>query len=249
MNDTLELEMTTVLARTPPDEARNARRAAMFLSVVTDMTVETQSDYDAATDELRGVKQAWETMEADRLSFTTPLNDVLGRLNARFQPYLKTLKAAEAIIKGKMGAFLALQQRRVNEQHAAAEREAAAQRQQLEAQAAALRAQAQSQGVDERLRTEQQAAALEQSAAVAIAQPVSVAPVSKGVGISTSSTATFELVDMLALVKHIATARPDLVVLLKLDEVKVRAMVKMMGMNTTIPGLRVFERTNLTVRT
>lgn len=246
--DTLELETRTVLARTPPDEARNAKRAAMYMTLLSDMRVDTQPDYDLANSELRGVKAAWETMEADRLSFTEPLNGVLGKINARFQPYLKTLKAAEGIIKEKMGAYLAAQQRRITDERAAAERAVAAQREQIEAQAAALRAQAQTQDAEARLQTEAQAQALEQTAAVVIAQPATLATVQKGAGISTTSTASYEVIDFLASVKHIANTRPDLIVLLKFDEPKVRAMVKMMGAHTAFPGLRVFEKTGISVR-
>lgn len=244
--DPLVNDMSALTTKPLPDEARNKKRADMFLALVNGMSVETQEEYDEATSELRNLKATWDSMEADRTSFTGPLNTLLDRLNARFQPYLKTLKSAETIIKDKMAGFLTAQQAKAAKAQAEAEEQARVERERIEAQAAALRAQGGS--AKARAAAEEQAQALEQAAAVTIAQPVSVAPVSKGAGISTSSSATYELTDMLALVKHIAEKRPDLVVLLKLDEVKTRAMVKMMGTNTDLPGLRVFKKTGITVR-
>lgn len=244
--DPLVGDLSALTTKPLPDEARNKKRADMFLALVNGMSVETQEEYDEATSEVRNLKTTWDAMEADRTSFTGPLNLLLDRFNARFQPYLKVLKSAEVIIKAKMATFLTSQQRKADEAHAAAEGQAQAERERIEAQAAELRAKGGT--AKARAAAEEQAQALEQAAAVTIAQPVSVAPVSKGAGISTSSTATFELTDMLALVKFIAEKRPDLVVLLKLDEVKTRAMVKMMGTNTDVPGLRVFSKTGITVR-
>jgi septal ring factor EnvC (AmiA/AmiB activator) len=248
-SEVIDLEAAQPIVLKPlPDDARSAKRAAMFLALVTDMTVETRDDYDQAVDELRNVKEAWNTMEAERTSWTAPLNTYLDRLNAKFQPYLKTLKSAETIIKDKIAGFLTKEGAHTTELRIAAQTVATATRQDLEAQAEALRAKADTtKNAAARDDLLNQAAALEQTAMVVIAQPVPVA-IQAANGITPSKGVGFELVSMLELITHIVNKRPDLVVLLKLDDVKVRAMVKMLGLATDLPGIRVTARTNISVR-
>jgi len=301
------------VSKTPPDELANKKRADSFLALADQLTIESQDDYEFAAGELRTVKILWDTMEKERTSFTKPLNDVLDKLNARFQPYLKALcgdgkrgtVCAESIIKGKMAVYLEKEAARAREAQRLAEEAAAAERRRLEAEAAAERQRAAAAAAEiarqereraeaarkeqarldalaasaksakareaaaaaaeeQRLRdaaaseaaaaeaehareqAEQRAQAIETTAAVMIA-PVAVAPV-KTAGISAAKPVEFEVVDMLALVQHIATKRPDLVVLLTVETTKLRALVKMMGLKTDMPGVRVFEATQIRVR-
>jgi len=62
----------------------------------------------------------------------------------------------------------------------------------------------------------------------------------KAAGISTSKKIEFEVVDLHALVKHIA-AHPELIALVRQDDVKLRAYVKGLGLAAALPGVRVFE--------
>jgi len=243
-NDELTIEMGLVAKKAAPDEARNQRRAAMFLATVNELAIVTQDDYDMAVEELKSLKAAWDDMEADRTSFTKPMNEVLGKLNARFQPHLKTLKSAEEIVKGKISTWLTEQERLANETRQAAERQAEEERERIAREAEVLREQAASTGD---MALEAQAIALEQTAEVVIAQPAPVT-VYKGAGISTSKTYDFELTSMLELATFIVTKRADLIVLLGIDSVKMRAQVKMMGAKTDLPGVRVFPKTGVTVR-
>lgn len=313
--DVIEMETGAVAAvsKLPPDEARNKRRAEAMLALANSMDVKTQEDYDLAASELRTIIDMHAALDTERKSFTEPLNDVLTKLNAKFQPYLKALRGdgkkdsvhAEGIIKAKMSAFLVEQQRLADVARREAEALAKAERDRLEAEARALREKAEAEAretarieaervakaaaaqkliddaaaelkgkarkaAEEQARVlreaeearqaeanriaaeqaeqrEREAQALETTAAVTIAQPAVVA-VQKGRGISTPKTVDFELTSMLELVKHIATARPDLIVLLDLNETKMRALVKMMGMGTDLPGVRVFEKHGITVR-
>jgi hypothetical protein len=316
MNTTV-IEMETgaiaAVAKLPPDEARTKRRADAFLALATNMEVKTLEDYDLAATELRAIIAAHSALEAERVGFTQPLNDVLTKINAKFQPYLKALRGdgkkdtvhAEGILKGKMAAFLTEQQRLADVARREAEALAQAERDRLEAEARALREKAEAEAreaarieaervtkaaaaqkliddaaaelkgkarkaAEEQARVlreaeearqaeanriaaeqaeqrEREAQALETTAAVTIAQPVVVA-VQKGRGISTPKAVEFELLSLLDLVKHIGEKRNDLVVLLDLNETKMRALVKMMGMGTDLPGVRVFEKTGITVR-
>ena len=86
-------------------------------------------------------------------------------------------------------------------------------------------------------------AAIENVAAVIVAPITSAAPVKVG-GLSTSKTFDFEVTDLLALVKHIAT-HPEHINLVQADTVKLRGFVKSLGANTNLPGVRVFEKKSL----
>jgi hypothetical protein len=66
-------------------------------------------------------------------------------------------------------------------------------------------------------------------------------------GISTSTTVDVEVVDLLALVQHVAQ-RPELLALLAVDSVRLRAQVRATGMATNLPGVRVFEKQTLAAR-
>jgi hypothetical protein len=131
-----------IAAMVAPDSVRIAKRANSFLRMVESMSVETEDDYKCAHAELTGIKDAWKAMEADRTGFTGPLNAILDKINARFQPHLKTLKAAETIIKNKMLGYTAAQEKIAADARRAAEEAAAAERRRLEDEARAIAARA-----------------------------------------------------------------------------------------------------------
>ena len=138
------------------------------------------------------------------------------------------IDAEVAAARGKKAKEEAAQ--RAAEARAAEEtRQAQAQR---EAEAAAVAARA-------------SAAALEQTAAVVIARPVEQAAVR---GISAPKTLDFEITDKAGFLRFALDQRPDLLALWELDAAKMRALIKLQGEATTIPGLRVFSKTGITVR-
>lgn len=312
----VEVEEGALVAVTKmaPDEARNARRVEVLLNMARSITITNAQEYEMAAGELRRVKAVWDELETERTSLTGPLNEVLKKLNARFQPYLKALcgetgkkmECAESILKAKMAAFQAAEEARAREERRKAEEAAEAERQRLAREAAELRRKAEAEAeairqaeakrqaeaaaaqkalddaaaaarskkakqeaaeraeaariANERLAAEataraelaaQQAEELAQAnelaAAVVIAQPVAT-PVTKAAGIVTTKSFDFEVTDLLALAKHIVEKRPDLVVLLATDSVKIRAHVKTFGENAALPGLRVFTKSGITVR-
>lgn len=166
------------VSKTPPDEARNKRRTDAYLDLARSFKIETQDDYELAAGELRKIKTLWTNLEDERTSFTKPLNDVLDRLNARFQPYLKALcgdgkkttESAESILKGKMAAYLAEQERIAAEARRKAEEIAAAERQRLAAEAAETRRKAEEAAAQERRAEEERQAELRRQQAAAEAQ-------------------------------------------------------------------------------
>lgn len=124
--------------------------------------------------------------------------------------------AAAAIAAGDAQAAAAAQ----------AQQRAAEQEQQMAA-AASQRAQA-------------QAAQAATSAQIVTAPVVTITPPPKAAGISTSSRLDFEVTNLLALVQHIA-AHPELIALLRTDDVRLRGYVKGLGAACALPGVRVFE--------
>lgn len=133
-----------------PDEARTARKAQALVALAESMEVKTQEDYDLAIGELRTIVAFHAELEEERVGFTGPLNALLTKMNARFQPYLKALRgdgkkdtvSAESIIKGKCNAFLAEQQRKADEERRRAEAVAAAERKRLADEADRVRKEA-----------------------------------------------------------------------------------------------------------
>lgn len=305
--DIINAELGKMAAVASPDETRNKRKAEYFLAMVEEFSIATADDYERATAELRALKTAADAMEADRVSFTGPLNKVLKMLNDRFQPSIKLLELAEKTIKGKISAYLVEQQRKADEERRRAEAVAAAERKRLadeadrvrkeaeavaeaarkaeEARAAAARAelerkaaaeQAAARGkkakelAEQRAKEEREAeerraahaaqlladaeeeaarrvAALETTAAVTIAQPSTVV-VHKGRGISTPKKLVGVVTDKLALMKFIVEQRPDLAVLFDVNPTALNAQVKLMGLGTSVPGIRVDEQTSISVR-
>jgi len=115
-----------------------------------------------------------------------------------------------------------------------------------EERAAADRIEQQRQAEANARETAAQVAAVHAVAAVTIA-PTVAAAAPKAAGVSTSTTADFEVQDLVKLVKHIAE-HPELINLVCANDVKLRAYVKGVGLQCTLPGVRVFEKKTLASR-
>lgn len=310
MNTIVEIEPGAIAAvsKVPPEEARTKKRADMLVAMARSMEVTNPQENEFAADELRTIIKFHTELEAERVSFTGPINKVLDMLNARFQPYLKALRgpgSAEAIIKGKMATFAEKERLRVEAERREAERLAAAERRRLEDEADALRRKAEKEAQEAReaearrvaaaqaeqarldaaaaaargkkakeealaraaelarqnaetaQKAQQEAAeklqraaaeaqALEQTAAVVTAGPVVEA--ARVSGISTPKSVDYEVTDKAEFIRFALEKRPDLLDLWEPDAAKMRALVKLQGLATTMPGLRVFPKTGITVR-
>lgn len=257
-----------VVTTAAPDEAAIQKKANGWLELVKGLVVQSQDDYDLAVGELRQIKGAAKAMDAERVSWVDPLNQQVKRLNAMFMPRLKLLEQAEDTLKEKMAAWLRAEEQRRAEERRRAEEAAEAERRRLEAEAQAAReraeaeaaallaaakgkkgkAEAEAQAQQVIRAAEAKADVLEQTAAVTTALPIAAGPVSKGAGISTPKTVAYEVEDPLALMRFIVEKRPDLVVLFDVVPAKMNAQVKLHGLKTDLPGVRVFERTTIAVR-
>lgn len=312
----IEVETGAVAAvsKLPPDEARNKKKADSLVALAQAMEVKTPEDYEFAAAELRTIIGFHSELEEERVSYTGPINTALTRLNARFMPYLKALRgdgkkdtvSAESIIKGKMAAFTAEQERIAAEQRRQAELAAEAERRRLAAEAEKLRREAEDKRLAEeaaerqrqeaaraeqkrlddiaansrsaKLRkeaeeraaaqrlvdeeaervaklkreadaqlAEQQAQALEQTAAVVIAQPTA-AVVTRVAGIAGRKVVDYNVTDKAAFLRYVLDQRPDLLDVVELNATQMRRFIGLAGVRTVAPGLDVFEKTSLAVR-
>lgn len=253
-------------------------QAQRALAGAEDFTVDSDEMLEAAADDLRAIKALQKNVEAQRTSITAPLNQVLRAVNDLFRPAGEYLAKAENTLKGAMLTYTTEQQRKAEEARRKAEAEAAAERARLaeeqrrqeaiardaaqaaeraarEAAEAAARGDAEAAAAaQEQARVQAEAAqqanteaqAAEVTAAV-VSMPVAVAAPAKVTGISTSKSVDFVVEDLHALVRHVAE-HPELITLLMVDQVKLRAQVRATAMNTKLPGVRVFVKQSMSAR-
>lgn len=257
--------LAPVASLTLPDAADLSGRAQRALAFIREMTISSPDEYELAAEELRAIKARASKLEEQRTGITGPINKALKAINDLFRGPSELLGEAERTLKGKMLAWDQEQARIAAEARRAAEEAAAAERRRLAEEAAARRREAAEQAAAaERARAEGDAQAAELARAAAqraqseaavaatTAQLVTAAPVvaeapAKTKGIATVATIQFEVVDLHALVKHVAE-RPELLALLTPDSVKLRAYVRGLGTACALPGVRVFEEKTMRAR-
>lgn len=217
-----------------PDSAEINKAAAAALALVESFDVVDAATYEIAGDELKSIKAKAASLDERRKAITKPLDEAKKSIMDLFRGPVELLGKAEGILKGKMIAFQQEQDRKAAEARQAAERAAQAERDRLAKEAADLEAQ----GRAGEAMVKAQFAAMVVAPAPAVAAPVKIA------GVATTKTIDFEVVDLVALVQHIA-AHPDLIGLVAADSVKIRAFVRSLGLACELPGVRVFEKTGL----
>lgn len=252
-------------------------QARRMLADANDYTIDSIELYQAAAEDLQRVKALAKTVEETRVSITGPLHQAKVAVDNLFKGPTTFLQQAEAKLKGAMLTWdneqeqirreeqrRAEEARRLEEARLAAEqraREEEARRQEEEARRLeeearaaaaagdAAKAEKLQEAAQERAHAAEDAAAdahsLASTAAV-ITMPVST-PQPKVAGISTSKTVDFEVTSLHEFVKHVA-AHPELLNLVVADTVKLRAYVRGLGMNTALPGVRVYEKKTIAAR-
>lgn len=268
--------LAPIAALTLPDSSALTERARAALAFIESFEVDSNENFELAADELKAIKAKAIKLEEQRTSITGPINQGLRAINAIFAGPAELLKSAETMLKTKMLGWqreqerVAAEQRRIAEEAAAAERKrlaeeaaaALAAAKEKERQAAAAAAAGDQQAAQLAATEAQRAHAEAQSASttaqmVVAAAPAVVAPKAKGV--STASKVDFDVTSLRLLLAYIATgkvfeegdaalAHPELLGLLRVDEVKLRAYVRGLGLACTLPGVRVFETSVMSAR-
>lgn len=255
--------LAPVAALTLPDSIALASRASRALQFIESFEITSAEDYALAADELRSIKSKSNAIEDQRTGITGPINAALKAINSMFKGPGEMLGQAESLLKRKMLAWDQEQASIRAEIQRKAEEAASAKRRRLEAEAmerqkeaaAAAQAVADAEAAgnaaaaelaraeEQRKQAEVQAAT---TAALVVTAPVAIAPV-KTAGISTSKKVDFEVVDLHALVRHIAQ-NPELINLLVADSIKLRAYVRGVGTACRLPGVRVFDTAVMSAR-
>lgn len=257
--------LAPVAALQVPDSALLQSKAQRMLAFVEAITINDQATYELAASELQALKGRAKEIEGQRTSITGPLNDALRAVNSLFRGPGELFAQAEAALKRKMLDYTTRQERIAAEARAKAEAEAAAIRKAAEdeaiakareAQAAAeAAAKAQAEG-DQASASLAQAATIraqaEASAAMLAAQLTAapaapVAAVAQAKGISTTTKLEPRVVNLLALVQHVA-ANPELIGLLAVDSVRLRAYAKGLGAACNLPGVAIEEVKTMSAR-
>jgi hypothetical protein len=218
-----------------PTAAALSRGAAAALELVESFEVVDDATYQIAAEELQEIQRKEASLDEQRKAITRPMDDAKKAVMDLFRGPVDTLGQAASILKRKMLAYTQELARKAAEERAAAERAAQAERERLAAEAEKLRAEGRG----------GEAAVKEQVAQMVVAPPVAApaaAPAVKGVAVR--ETVDFEVVDLQALIVHVAQ-HPELVNLLVADSTKLRAYVRGLGLQCNLPGVRVFTKSSL----
>lgn len=230
MNAPAEMIPLQISVQHPSAQAL-ARHGASALDLVQSFEIVDDATYEIAADELKAIQKRETQLDEQRKAITKPMDEAKKAVMDLFRVPVETLGKAAGILKSKMLTYQQEQQRKANEARIAAERAAQEERDRLQAEAAKLAAEGKA----------GEAAVKETVAQMVVSAPVSVSAPQKVSGVKTTTSVDFEVVDTLALIKHIAQNH-DLVALLTVDSVKLRAYVKGIGMACKLPGVRVFEK-------
>lgn len=263
-------EVQALRTLTLPDEAALSKSAGSALAMARTFTITTSEDYGLCAEELKAANAKFKALEEKRLTITRPMDAAKKAVMDLFRGPLDTLEQAIGLYKRSMLDWDREQERIAAEQRRAAEEAAAAERRRLEAeaaerqriadeQAAALQRQAEEAAragdAAAAQKAAEQAAVVQQEAAAEVAAIESVAAVivapapaverTKVAGISTAKGWDFEVTDVTALIKDVAAkidTQPGLAGVLMADSVKLRALVKALGPNLNLAGVRVIEK-------
>jgi colicin import membrane protein len=250
-----------------PNSDELGGKAKQQLAFVMAFEITSHDDYLLAADELIALKSKAKVLEDKRTGITAPINAALRAINDLFRVPAQLLANAEIVLKQKMLAYEQEQARIAAEAKRKAEEAAAAERKRLEEEAAARAREAEEQAKaaaaakvsgDEQAaslaqaqmqRAQAEAHAAEINAQLVIALPdVTIEP-PRAKGISTSKKLEHEVESMAKLLAFIVTGNgetplthPDLIGLVKPDDVRLRAYVKGIGLACSLPGVMVREQ-------
>lgn len=134
---------------------------------------------------------------------------------------------------------------------AAAGNQAAADEARRQAEASRVQAELESQQAEQRA-NEVAVSANESVAALRVVSSVISAPVAsvdpaKAAGTSVKGSVDYEVRSLISLIQHVAK-NPNLVSLLCVDSVKLRAQVRATGLNTDLPGVYVFQKRTMSAK-
>lgn len=220
-----------------PKEASLSRNAALILDFVNQFTVNDVNTFSSAADELKSIKKKASALEDQRKSITAPMDKAKKAVMDLFRNPLNLLCEAERVLKAKMLDYQTEEHRKAEAARIEAERIASEERARIATEAEKLAAEGRAAEAKEK----------EKSAAMVVAAPTIHKEVPAIKGISTATTIDFEIVDLFALVNHVAQHH-ELISFITLDTAKIRSYVRGLGMECNLPGVNVFEKQTIVAR-
>ena len=216
-----------------PDEAL-FKSSEDMLKHVSLWDIKTSENAVAAGEDLKRVKGLAKQVNEKRLAITRPLNDALKEVNALFKPAQDWLKQAESLLKGKILAFQAEQDRIARELQAKADADARKERESLERKAR----------LAELVRKPEKAEEIREEAETKVA-PVVTSAAPKISGVVRRETWKAEVTDKQALVRHIIERQPALLVLIKIDQSLLNARAREMKDKFDLPGAKAVKEASI----
>lgn len=227
----------------PALEVGNESNVSAYESGAALLTVETDEDYGSAGELLLGIK----ALRQEIAEFFEPLvrkaHEAHKALTMARAEKEQPLANAERVIKGKLDAY-AREQKRLADERAAQERARLEQeeRARRDAEAERLEAEAAAYAVADPIVAAElvDAAQAVRSEPIAIPTPAAK-PLPKVAGLSHRENWDADVVDLLALVQHVA-AHPEHLPLVQANEASLRAMAKSLKSAMSIPGVRAVNK-------
>lgn len=215
-------------------QALTLQQQAAAVRIVNDVT------YQHAADLLKGIKALRNEAETHHRPMIDAAHKAWKATLAGLQDIDEPLKAAEAEIKRKVGAYEIDQRRKAEDERRKMEAEVTRQREEA-ARAAAEQARA------EKATEAEVKAVTDQAMQMPLIVPKVEPKFEKAEGVSSRLSYKAEVTDMLALVQHVA-GNPSLLGLLKINEPALNAMARTQGATLQIPGVRVVGTPIVSVR-
>ena len=199
------------------------------------LVIADQATYELATDFGRSLKQRRDAVEAKRVQYTKPLNDLLKTINGDFKPIIERFDEGIRITKGKMTGYTDEQERIQREAQAAADKVA---------REAALAAEKAAKAAEKKGNTEV-AEAIRETAAVAA--PVYVAPTFQQTGgTATKKVWKGRIVDKKAAILWLLEAGFDAMV--DIDGGKLNKFISASGGAAKIAGVDTYQDSQVALR-
>lgn len=221
-------------------------KSERLFSIAQAYQIDSQEMLEAASDELKVIKDFAKDVEAKEKEFTRPLNDLKTKWIAFFKPARERLAEAERYLKGGIDKYLNDQEQKRIAAQAEADRLANIERTRLQAEAKRIIEAAATEPDQARIIAAQEAQALiDQS--MFVPTPIIAAEVKKVSGMTQTHTFEAELIDKMELIKAIASGQiPDVYVDVNMSLLNKQA--KALKEQLNIPGVKVVKKTGISQR-
>lgn len=211
--------------------------SANELTLAGSLSIKTVEQYTACADDLKRIKGMQKDVEAKRVSLAANIDAAKKEVQDLFKPAQNWLDDAEKAIKAAMISFQQEQEKQRQLDEARSAQTARKEQEDLLARA---------ENHEGKGRVEVAAVLQEQAASVTAAPVVTQAPM-KVAGISTKTTYSAEVTDLMELVKAVAAGTVPLVVL-QADMKVLNAQAKALKDHLKYPGVKVVSTSGIAAR-